>query len=76
MDEQAWRGAYDQRLRELGPVKIGRIEVKPFAIERFGVTFGLVPRPSDIPGDSWAVEAMPGNYMAFFEPWDSGEYDT
>ena len=24
----------------------------------------------------WAVEMMPGNYMAFFEPWDSGEYDT
>ena len=26
--------------------------------------------------DPWAVEVQPGNYMAFFEPWDSGEYDT
>jgi hypothetical protein len=24
----------------------------------------------------WAVEVQPGNYMAFFEPWDSGDYDT
>jgi len=24
----------------------------------------------------WAVELQPGNYMAFFEPWDSGDYDT
>ncbi len=24
----------------------------------------------------WAVELQPGNYMAFFEPWESGDYDT
>jgi hypothetical protein len=24
----------------------------------------------------WAVDAEPGNYMSFYEPWDSGLYDT
>jgi hypothetical protein len=50
--------------------------VAPFAVERFGTTFGLVLRVPDEDGDRWAVEAQPGNYMAFFEPWDSGVYDT
>jgi len=66
----------DQRLSELGPINYCRIQVQPFAVERFGTTFGLVPRPPEDHDDSWWVEAQPGNYMAFHEPWDSGEYDT
>jgi hypothetical protein len=66
----------DQRISELGPIDYCRIEVQPFAVERFGTTFGLVPRPPEDEGDSWWVEMQPGNYMAFHEPWDSGEYDT
>lgn len=50
--------------------------VQPFAIERLGTTFGLVPRSPEDKDDSWWVEMHPGNYMAFHEPWDSGEYDT
>ena len=65
-----------QRLDELGPLSYGRIEVQPFQLERFGTTFGLVLRFPEDEEDVWAVEAQPGNYMAFFEPWDSGEYDT
>ncbi|WP_165249534.1 hypothetical protein [Paludisphaera soli] len=77
VDEAEWRRVYEERLRELGDVALGRIEVAPFAIERFGVEFGLVPRePEEDEDDVWAVEAQPGNYMAFFEPWDSGDYDT
>lgn len=53
-----------------------RIEVKPFAIEMAGIIFGLVPREPEDEGDVWAVELLSGNYMAFFAPWDSGEYDT
>jgi hypothetical protein len=45
-------------------------------VERFGTTFGLVLRQPEDEDDPWAVEVMPGNYMAFFEPWDSGDYDT
>jgi len=66
----------DKRIAELGPVDYGRIEVQPFAIERFGTTFGLVSRAPEAEDDSWWVELQPGNYMAFHKPWDSGEYDT
>src|SRR5262245_13308422 len=71
------RQLLERRIAELGPVTFGRIEVRPFQIERFGITFGLVPRPPEPPDDEgWWVEVQPGNYMAFHEPWDSGEYDT
>jgi hypothetical protein len=66
----------DQWLNELGKKKFDRIEVRPFELERFGERFGLVIRVPEEDDDVWAVEAQPGNYMAFFEPWDSGEYDT
>ena len=65
-----------RRLDELKPFEYGRIEVQPFQIERFGTTFGLVPRPPKDEDDGWWVELLPGNCMAFHEPWDSGEYDT
>jgi hypothetical protein len=67
---------YDAMLASLGKVTLDRIEVSPFKIERFGTEFGLVLREPEEDDDVWAVEVQPGNYMAFFEPWDSGEYDT
>jgi hypothetical protein len=76
VDEKARRTVYEQRLADLGDVEFDRIEVKPFVVERFGRRFGLIPRKPEDDDDPWAVELMPGNYMAFFEPWDSGEYDT
>jgi len=76
LDQAAAKHLYDQRLAELGPVDYERIEVQPFQVERFGTTFGLVIRVPEDEEDVWAVEAQPGNYMAFFEPFDSGEYDT
>ena len=51
-------------------------EVQPFEVKRFDTAFGLIPRPPEEDDDEWAVEMQPGNYMAFFEPWDSGDYDT
>ena len=76
VDDEALRRVYQQRLQELGEVDFDRIEVAPFAVERFGLTFGLVPREPEDDEDVWAVEIQPGNYMAFFEPWDEGDYDT
>ena len=76
LDDQKRRDVYDQHLRELGDVSFERIEVAPFSVDRFGTTFGLIPRPPEEEEDSWCVELLPGNYMAFQEPWDSGEYDT
>lgn len=76
VDEEKRRRVYEGRLAELGDVVFDRIEVKPFAVEKFGRRFGLIRREPEEEDDPWAVEMMPGNYMAFFEPWDSGEYDT
>lgn len=76
LDDARRQQCYEARLKELGQVTFERIEVKTFAVERFGTTFGLVPREPEDEGDVWAVEMQPGNYMAFFEPWDRGEYDT
>jgi hypothetical protein len=76
LDMQARDQLRNELLVSLGEVTFGRIKVAPFSIERFGTRFGLIPREPDDDEDVWAVEAQPGNYMAFFEPWDSGEYDT
>jgi hypothetical protein len=76
MNEESCRKAYAARLEELGQVSFERIEVKPFSVDRFGLKFGLIVREPEEKDDVFAVELLPGNYMAFFEPWDSGEYDT
>ncbi len=75
-DEETRKQKYLSRLNELGEVEFQRIEVKPFAINHNDVDIGLIPREPEDEEDVWAVELLPGNYMAFFEPWDSGEYDT
>ena len=76
LDKERAQDLLEQRLAELGPIEYGRIEVEPFEVERFGIKFGLITRVPEDEDDVWAVEVQPGNYMAFFEPWDSGEYDT
>lgn len=76
LDDDARRAKYAERLASLGEVSFERVEVAPFSVERFGLEFGLIARPPEEEDDVWAVEMQPGNYMAFFEPWDSGEYDT
>lgn len=76
LDREASQRLHSQRLAELGDVRFERIEVQPFAVGRYGTTFGLVLREPEDEEDVWAVEAQPGNYMAFFDPFDSGEYDT
>ena len=76
MDDVARRHAFDSRLAELGEVELEEISVAPFSVDRFGSQIGLVPRPPEDEDDLWTVEMLPGNYMAFYEPWDSGDYDT
>jgi hypothetical protein len=72
----ASRKIYQNRLKELGKVTFDRIEVEPFAVKRFGTTFGLIVDAPENKDDIWWVTAEPGDYMAFSAPWDSGEYDT
>lgn len=76
LDDDAWRAGYAEKLASLGEVSFERVEIAPFSVERFGLEFGLIARPPEDGDDAWAIEMQPGNYMAFFEPWDSGEYDT
>ena len=70
------RKKYDSKLESLGDVIFQRIEVKPFSVKFNDTDIGLIAREPEDEDDIWAVELLPGNYMAFFEPWDSGEYDT
>lgn len=72
MDVEKRNAIYEQRLTGLGDVSIEGILIAPFAIDRFGTTFGFIPRRPDYD----AVDVMPGNYMAFFPPWDSGDYES
>lgn len=74
MDKAAADRVYATRLKELGEVSYERIEIAPFSLERFGVTFGLIPDVDEEGVLSMILE--PGDYMAFYEPWDSGDYDT
>ncbi|HTI68324.1 MAG TPA: hypothetical protein VMF06_00015 [Candidatus Limnocylindria bacterium] len=76
LDPMRAKSLFDLRISELGPVRYERIEVRPFELERFGVGFGLIIRNPEEEGEDWWVELQPGNYMAFHEPWDSGDYDT
>ena len=74
--EEEAKGKYNLKLSMLGKKKYQRIEVKPFSVKFNGIDLGLIVREPEDEDDVWAVELLPGNYMAFFEPWDSGEYDT
>ena len=66
---------YADRLASLGDVEFGDIRIEPFKTEKHGIEFGLIPRECEDEDDEPAIELQPGNYMAFFDPWD-GDYDT
>jgi len=76
LDENAARARQTAMLESLGPVKFGKIKVSPFRVEAFGVEFGFIPQPPEEPGEDWSVIVEPGNYMCFWPPWTSGDYDT
>ena len=75
LDQDARSKLYQERLASLGEVEFGDIVVAPFRLERFGIDFGFIPREPEDEEDEPAIELQPGNYMAFFDPWD-GYYDT
>ncbi len=76
LDHEARVALRDQWLGALDHPTFMRIEIRPFAVEGFGLVFGLVLREPEDEADDWVAEVLPGNYMAFFAPWDSGIYDT
>ena len=76
MDIAARLARRDALLASLGEVKYQRIKVAPFRIEMFGVEFGFIARPPEEPDEDWCVTVEPGDYMCFWPPWTSGDYDT
>jgi hypothetical protein len=76
MDEAAREARRDGLLASLGEIEYRRIKVAPFRIEMFGVEFGFILQPPEEPGEDWSVLVEPGNYMCFWPPWNSGDYDT
>ncbi len=76
MDIAARDATVQKHLDQLGDVSFERIEIAPFQVEKFGTVFGLVPNELEDEDDELSISLMPGDFMAFSEPWDSGEYDT
>jgi hypothetical protein len=62
------------RLAELGDYVLEPIEVEPFTRTIDGVTFGWkVGRYDD---GSYYVNIHPGDFIAYYAPWDGRDYDT
>ncbi|MQW74510.1 hypothetical protein GHK92_01335 [Nocardioides sp. dk4132] len=62
------------RLAELGGHVLEPVEVEPFTREIDGVTFGWpVDRYDD---GTWFIRIEPGDFIAYYAPWDGLEYDT
>jgi len=64
----------DARLAELGDYVLGPIEVEPFSKEVDGVTFGWVVTQGE--SGNYNVNIEPGDFIAYFAPWDGLIYDT
>jgi hypothetical protein len=75
VDNDAARALIETRLADLGDISFGDIEVAPFRLERFSTEFGLIATAPEEEDEEWSVIVEPGNYMAFYPPWD-GDYDT
>lgn len=73
--EDYYRDALKRALATVPRFHRRHIDVAPFVHIHEGIEFGLVPRPPEDGVPGWAVTAMPGDYMCFWEPWDGG-YDT
>jgi len=66
----------DALLTSLGTIKRRHIRIALFRLEMFDVEFGFIARPPESRGDEWRVTVEPGDYMCFWAPWSSGDYDT
>lgn len=73
MDRGAREAAIAKHISDLGKYELEEIVVAPFSDEAFGTKFGFIPQEFE---GTVTVNLMPGDAVAFYEPWDSGEYDT
>ena len=63
----------EARLDELGDYDLEPIVVEPFTREVDGETFGWELREYD--GD-YSLDIMPGDFIAYYAPWDGLDYST
>jgi hypothetical protein len=64
----------EARLAELGDYVLEPIEVEPFTQDVHGLTFGWhVGRYDD---GTYVINIEPGDFIAYYAPWDGLEYDT
>ncbi|MGW1341051.1 hypothetical protein ACWCOV_08360 [Kribbella sp. NPDC002412] len=61
------------RLAELGKYVLEPIDVEPFTREIEGVTFGWVVDQFE---GEYSINIEPGDFIAYYEPWDGLGYDT
>lgn len=61
------------RLAELGKYVLEPIDVAPFSVEVDDVTFGWVGEEFE---GTYSIHIEPGDFIAYYEPWDGLEYDT
>lgn len=73
-NEDDGRKIWDSHILAVGAIDPQPFWVKPFSIQFADQAFGFIPREMD--NGEWQVTFEPGNTMAFYAPWDSGEYDT
>jgi hypothetical protein len=64
----------DTRLAELGDYVLEPIEVEPFTLDVDGVTFGWKVDKYD--DGTYFINIVPGDFIAYYEPWDGLGYDT
>jgi hypothetical protein len=63
----------DAQLALLGDYTLEPITVEPFVEKVDGIRFGW--RASRFQG-LWSINVEPGDFIAYYEPWDGFEYDT
>lgn len=66
-------GLVKQRLAELGEYQLEPITVEPFLEIVDGVTFGWAVNEYE---GEYSITIEPGDFIAYYEPWDGLEYDT
>ncbi len=76
MDDDYRISLFQSRLDELGEISFQPIIIAPFRLEKFGTEFGFIVHKPEEMDEDWWVTVEPGDYMAFYSPWDSGDYDT
>lgn len=63
----------EKRLEELGSYKLQPITVEPFVRTVGGVEFGWQVTEYD---GTYNINIAPGDFIAYYAPWDGFEYDT